>query len=535
MDFASLGKHSALAALIASCLASAYLIGVFRKLAPTSRKKLLARQLLHLAVADLIFSVAEIQTAILDFAVASAFRTGRKEGSEDGLLYGVCKANSASNEFGRAAALSLECHLALAFAASTFRSARGLDALSRVLPFVWLFALLWAFLSSFMADDFWQGTDQGACGSRGPRWSILVLVPATFAMCLICYAWSVCRAYGAAEIRQNSVWYRVQGYLIVAVLFTAPYALYNAEAALKDNVAHEQASDIALHVTGTLYNLSGLLNAMVYLLLSRHARRLFRKHGMGLVPRLSFETEEQYSYRVSFRNGGSLHDAEQRHPTSSYFAEMFLPPDGDSDSRIDGEVRRRNVSDLSEDVGWAPQCLTCMQTMRWIIPAQGGPPDFWCCRSCPADSESSIAGERWSCRVCGKHSCGRCGRMSQARAAASLDQVPWEPPHAEAVSRRESPPAHPLAALGLEYKRRDQEQAMRAKIQTGLDRSDALLLQVPIRSPRTAMRSRSQGADPDSDPGAGSQSPSVSVSSSFADSATVTPSPSPSRSRASRN
>lgn len=553
MEVASVGKNSAFVALCASGLASVYLIGVFRKLTPICRKKLLARQLLHLAVANLIFAAAEIQTTILDFGVAAALQAGGKEtASQTGLLLAVCKANSASNEFGRALSLSLECHLAFAFVASTFKNTRVLDSLSRALPFVWPFALVVAFSSSLLIDDFWQGDEHGACGSHGPRWNILILVLMTFAICLFCFLRSAYRVHKngirlhkAGGIAQNSVWYRVQWYLLVAVLFTAPYGLYNATAAFYNDGAYKQAGDILFHITGTLYNLNGLLNAMVYALLSRHTRRLYRKYGMGLVPQLSFQSDESsYSYGVSFQSADSL-QRDVLPPPANYFAEMFF----------DGKVQAQAPATGSPDnVAWAPQCLTCMQAMLWTIYLHD--PDGalidWSCRVCAAGSATGSS-ERWSCPACSDHLCGRCARMSQARAAASLSfnacitgsvqqaceivkapamqapaaqapaaQAPCKQPDEEAGDAvvqhglAPTPPAKsPLSMLNDNLKRLDQQQAIRAKIQAGLDLSE------PQYSPRYSPRgTRSpQGSDHSgsNSPHSPSSSLSASVSNSFSE------------------
>jgi len=261
-----LARHGALEVLpfLALCLsgtASTTLLVWLWRLRKRHWRKLMARQLFHLCSSDLFFCF---------FAILS------KVGDQVFILRGVpesvganilCSGLAFPYSVGLLTSVLVEAHMAISFAAAMHRWNRVLWFLGRSLVFLWPLGAALAGLEVFLTEI----SLVNGFGCRRTKEDFLgfTLLLMCFLVCLVCYVCSATKASSqAGEAIRRRVWNRANWYLVVALVSFGPnsYRLVTTTANIAGNIYFDM---IAL----TLFNFSGLFNAIVYALQSSYVRR----------------------------------------------------------------------------------------------------------------------------------------------------------------------------------------------------------------------------------------------------------------------
>lgn len=327
---------------VAACIsgvAAAFLLSGLRRLPADRKKKLLPRQLWHLALADLSYAIVECLSIFLDMAV----QAGWEGPSQTWLKSGLCEASYFAYLVCLLASLMVECHIALSFVASIFKNTRALLALNRGLLFAWPLAGVSALGSGLfgLGDMHWGTSGEFACVSLGGEdWIRSVSLWLAIVTCFVCYVISACRVRTAGEAVQASVFRRMRNYLLVALVFTLPSAVFGFKHGYVLNF-DEKANHVGYIISETMLNFKGLLNFAVYALQSRYASQLrvpaSRREEVSLQQDAgqtldgSGDEPIPFSYRVGFRGGpDSLRSIAPREdaPRSDFFetdlGQMYL-------------------------------------------------------------------------------------------------------------------------------------------------------------------------------------------------------------------
>lgn len=264
----------------ASGVTSAYLLYFLNRLPPFRRAKLLSRQLTHLAAADLLYSLVQVFSWGLNIGMAADWMHG---GMPNALKPHFCDAEIFVSQVGGEASLIIECHLALTFVASIFKSTCALRLLSRCLPFVWVVAAVLAVASPAIVQPFWDEKRGTSCSRTNKDWISFVSILTVFVVCLVCYVmstWHVIFTAGAAV--RGSVGSRARTYLLAAVLACTPLALYEVtpESFLRRQ-DHARLQHVWFVIAYLAYDLNGLVHFSIYALQCRRARTISHTFRVG--------------------------------------------------------------------------------------------------------------------------------------------------------------------------------------------------------------------------------------------------------------
>lgn len=301
MDFLILG------AISASGISCVFLLVGLCRLPRLRRSILLVRQLTHLAAADLAFAAVQVPACILNTGIDAGWTL---EGVPKVLRDPFCDSGAFLQQIGNQASMIFECHLALTFAASIYKSPRGLQALSQCLPYAWLLAFAFAILSPVLGHFKWNADvpdNPVMCATEYRNWMTLSSILIVFATCSICYIISTVHVHTAGATVQLSVGARAKSYLLAAALTNGPIAVYNVVPI--SLIRNYPGSAIFTknfwftwyQVATMLYNLSGLLHYAIYAVQCRRARKLVANERPGAQQR-------DVAFRVDFRDAESVCD-----------------------------------------------------------------------------------------------------------------------------------------------------------------------------------------------------------------------------------
>lgn len=250
-----------------------------------------------------------------------------------GLGLGICVLINSLADLGSWISLLVECHMAVAFAASIFGASRVLQAAASVLGYVWVFAPLSAVLEMGLTGQKWNGNLQehgDACLIYREDYLFSVSILLGVLLCLSCYIASIVPISGAGQAVQRSVWRRAQLYLLVALITYVPIAVFYF-------VGFKQEG--ALLLVNTLFLSNGFLNFSVYAFQSKYLRP-----SMCKAPhRINGDAEgiaHRQSWRVNFKGDPSVVEPRLTLVSNVMASEMLrdaspIAPDADSILFID--------------------------------------------------------------------------------------------------------------------------------------------------------------------------------------------------------
>lgn len=232
-------------------------------------RKLLLRQMWHLALADIWMSIGGVP---LNAAQARHIHDDDVCKILQDIIYpGI-------NGWGLFASVLVEMHIALGFAAGLFRWGRFFRCLERSLPCVWAFGLALSVLDTLTSKVFFDEA-VGACQSQFAT-PIAVMRPVQAAAVIltsvvssVCYFTFVCcsgLAAGPASVEVR-VWRQCSSFMLVFLLTWGPW-LFSGYF-LKASWAFNDAGTWA-YVSGTCLGLNGALNCITYAGLSRYVRQM---------------------------------------------------------------------------------------------------------------------------------------------------------------------------------------------------------------------------------------------------------------------
>lgn len=283
--------------LIAACasgVASSFLMYRLHKFAAAQRKNMLVRQLMHLAAANLLYSIQEILMLSIGIAIwidPSMF--GHSSKSE------MCVFSLGVSCLGCFVTLLMECHMAVAFATSIFGNRKTMHTMYTLLVYIWPLGVLLAILDTWLTKVRWDA-DAGGCYGENKDYVFTVLAIMGFLLCLSCYIISSVVVSRAGQAVQCAVWNRARRYPIVALVTLGPILVYYIIRNLLEN--NPDVREGAWLVANTLYDSSGFLNFLVYALQSKYVdKKMLEKANGG---------EREASFRVNFCAEDSVVEAE---------------------------------------------------------------------------------------------------------------------------------------------------------------------------------------------------------------------------------
>lgn len=265
-----------LAAGLASLAAAATLLLWLHRLRG-AQEKLMARQLWHLALANLIECGMLIVWFALDL-LNFAFGVGRERTE---VLDGLCTF-SLWNNAAFMTSLLVEVHIAMATAAALYRSHTALRALSCTVAFLWPLGFCMGAIVVFPSGIFWD-PEIGSCDTKADAGEQFKAAIITLALC-ICFVTYIAGFVGAIThgglSLQARVWGRVKFFLAAAMVSWFPFVLFSYI-----NVGGLIAGRLGrfdFHFVFTFFMSNGWLNTCVYALESKFIARAERRRELQL-------------------------------------------------------------------------------------------------------------------------------------------------------------------------------------------------------------------------------------------------------------
>lgn len=251
-------------------------------------RKLLLRQLWHLALADILMSIGGVPLNAAQFWHWTPAQGADMCRALQDLVY------PALNGWGLFASVLVEMHIALGFALGLCRYGRGFRLLERSLPLVWALGLAFSVLdtltSSVLFDEAVEACrPQFATPIEVMRPVQAAVVMLTSLVCCVCYFTLVCCSGLEAgplsvEVR---VWRQCSSFALVFLFTWGPW-LFSGNF-LKASWAFGGEGAWA-YISGTCLGLNGALNCIAYAGLSRYVRQLRARDARQ--PRLPQRAQE---------------------------------------------------------------------------------------------------------------------------------------------------------------------------------------------------------------------------------------------------
>lgn len=281
-----------------SGVCSAFLLCRLRRVHRARKSRLLIRQLQHLAAGNLLNTFWGVLYMALNLS-AMEFEGLQHMSPNAGLA--ICVVTNYLQDMGSWTSLLVECHMAVAFAASIYGASWVLEAASAVLVYVWVVGPLAAVVEMGLTGQAWDKKaheDGVACLVYRDDYFFSIFILLGVIVCFSCYIASIVSISGAGQAVQRSVWRRAQLYPLVALITYMPFVFNNFFP-----INTEPAADWMLLVVNSLFLSNGLLNFSVYAFQSKYL-----KPNMSKPPqRVGANGESpRYSYHVNFRGDPSI-------------------------------------------------------------------------------------------------------------------------------------------------------------------------------------------------------------------------------------
>lgn len=257
------------AANIASLAASATLLTwVWCLKAPLARK-LMARQLWQLALADLFVCVLNCVWLTLEL-LHTVFGFASKSSPA---LEAACIVGMSNNVPGMVSVL-IEVHMATATVASLFRFTKALRLLSRILPLAWPAGFSLGAAIVVLSDGYWD-PKRGLCNSASLHGEALHVgtLGAALTICTGAYFVSVVMAARQAGVSvETRMWRRARWFVVAGMISWLPFVLFICIFAGPGSMVGA-GDDPTFFVAVGFLDSNGLLNAAVYAYQCRYLRR----------------------------------------------------------------------------------------------------------------------------------------------------------------------------------------------------------------------------------------------------------------------
>lgn len=261
---------------VISAVASATLLSWLAAVGEPHRRKLMARQLWHLAVADLLFAVSMIILFVFEF-FAGAYGWSKVSGAWEDGFSGFCVVSNYAISVGVSVSAIIEAHMSLALVAGVYRSDIAMRLLRISLVCAWPFCLVLSIVNMYLLNMSWA---KGICDTKHVH---VVYNTVTVVCCLISvtsYVFCLFRVVGAESNGLHvvkKVWSRVHYYLVAWLICILPETLRLLA----------RGSDLAYakEVTESLLALNGAANTIVYVIQSNYVRRLAMRSRSEIVGR----------------------------------------------------------------------------------------------------------------------------------------------------------------------------------------------------------------------------------------------------------
>lgn len=238
-------------------------------------RKLLLRQMWHLALADILMSIGGVP-----LNVGQLWQWSSDRGPE------ICRflqdvIYPALNGWGLFASVLFEMHIALGFTMGLFRWSRAFRCLERALPWVWPLSLALSVLDTLTSSVYFDEA-AGVCRPqlatpiqvmRPVQVGVVILMSAANCVCylaLVCF--SGLRA-GPASVEVR-VWRQCSSFTLVFMLTWGPWLFtgHFVEASWAFGSSGDEGG--WAYISGTCLGLNGALNCITYAGMSRYVRQI---------------------------------------------------------------------------------------------------------------------------------------------------------------------------------------------------------------------------------------------------------------------
>lgn len=287
-----------LSAACVSGVASTFLLWRLRKLAATRQRRLLVRQLTHLAAGNLLYSIPEALLLLVGIILWD-----HPAAASNSAKTGMCICMIGIENVGGYVMLLVECQMAVAFVTSISGSSRTMHVMYTLLVYIWPVCLLLSALDTWLVQVVWKDSEGGCYGKQD--WMFGIFSATGFLVCLGCYVVSSVVVGRAGRQVQRAVWSRARQYPAVAIVTLGPITIYYF---IRPFLLH-QSEDSSLDwqelvylVANFLYDATGFLNFLVYALQSKY---MGNRIGMG-----AHGAAREGSFRVNFCANDSVVEAE---------------------------------------------------------------------------------------------------------------------------------------------------------------------------------------------------------------------------------
>lgn len=260
------GQYSAFFPAVASLfsfVASLLLLVWLWRLRESTARRLMARQLWHLAVADLLSSAMLIPWYVFALLQASG-------NEHNGAL--ICPFGHANN-IPFMTSVFLEVHIALATIATIFHNSRALRALSRSLPFIWALGFIVGGAVVALGEIFLPEDDGVLCDKYDMEGEKLkaVIMAVALVVCIATYAigmGSVGNRHGGGVAAR--VWRHANLFIVAALVTWVPFVIFSLWWTFSDNT---NGVSTWYYLTRVFLESNGSFNALVYVWRSGFLRR----------------------------------------------------------------------------------------------------------------------------------------------------------------------------------------------------------------------------------------------------------------------
>lgn len=245
---------------LASLLACLWVLRSLRLLHQESRERLLPRQIMHLAIADILL-VAHLLIMNTFNQVAST--TQFLPSPQLGLC--LCTSLQVMIRFGRCVSCAIEVHIALCFALASFRRQTALRLLAGALPFVWVVGLVMLIPEMFQSHSVYSFVGHH-CEPQASTTLVGAMLLVCVTICLFAYGATSLRSVRSPGTLQRMVWRRASSFLFSFLFCTC---LRTTQFFTKLDVL----SQVGV-LASVLESLSGFANMFVYAAQSSYLKHM---------------------------------------------------------------------------------------------------------------------------------------------------------------------------------------------------------------------------------------------------------------------
>lgn len=257
---------------LASCVASAVLLSWVSRLDKSLSLKLMARQLWHLAISDILYAVFNITWFSLDLLSLAI----NLDFADTDVLSKACYFGMGAN-VPLMVSVVIEVHLALSMAASVFHASGVLKVLSMTLPVVWLLGVVLGVPVMVIGHGYWNLTEH-ECDTKILKGEYMkaFFCGAGLVICGVLYLVVFLRVRRhSGQSVQARIFRRTRMFIVAAVVSWIPFVVYVAVSQSNgDSIA--SLNQVFYNICHACLHSNGLFNALVYARKSSVARQFYQ-------------------------------------------------------------------------------------------------------------------------------------------------------------------------------------------------------------------------------------------------------------------